>query len=183
MLMTAQNSAYPGDKPPYEPTLEQQARENALRRFNRLTVYLPLTLVALIVLALFVLMLVRVVTHSPESQAYHFLSGLADLILIFTLMPMLLLCAVGPALFGFLLYRANQRRSLPPAERRGKLQTLFWRLDQMLDTVQAALRDRYLEKAARPLVTGHAYAAAVQAVWHYLRKTFNRSKERPDVTT
>lgn len=175
--MTARDSAYSGNKPSFEPTPAQQARDVSLRRFNRLTIYLPLGAAGCAALVLLGIMLWQVFATTPESQTYRFFSGLADLILILSLFPLLLLCAIGPALFGYLVYAANTKRKLEPAQRRCKLQTALWRLDAVLGTAQSALRDRYLEQAARPLISGHAYLAALKAVVRHVRNALSHSKE------
>ena len=83
--MNTQMPAISEQKSPYEPTPEQLEREQALHRFNRLFVYVPLILAGVVVLALVLWMLWRVFTVTSDNQAkfYGSLSGLADLILIF----------------------------------------------------------------------------------------------------
>lgn len=168
--MTTPTSATPAPKPAYKPTAEQLARAAKLRRFNRLAIYTPLILAAIVVIGLVVLMVWQVVVTSPEAHLYDFLSGVADLILIINIVPMMLLCAIGPALFLLLANSANKRRQLAPELRRNKVQVLLWRVDRLLDTVQVKLRDIYLERVARPIVRGHAFGAAVRALATYLQR-------------
>lgn len=163
----------------YQPTPEQEERAAALRRFNRLFVYAPLGLVALIVLTLVVLMFwTRFAPDVDGRETAEFLSGLVDIIVIFTLAPMLLLCAVGPALAGFLIYRANQRRQLPPPQRRSRLQTLLWRLERGLVKVQTKLRDEWLRQGAEPVIRGHAIMAYVKAVFNYIQRILTGSNPK-----
>lgn len=178
--MTTQIHATSAQKPSYEPTPDQLAREKALQRFNRLYVYTPMLLVGIATLALLIFMLWHIFTVKPENQEgfYALLSGLADLILIFfNIIPMMLFCAVGPALFAYLVVRTNKRRKLPEHERRGKLQVILWRIDQVIAKIQLGLRDTYLEKAARPIIQGQALAAAIQALAQYIQRIFARPKE------
>jgi hypothetical protein len=172
--MSAPESALQGSRPTYKATPEQQVRERTLRRFNRLVVSVPLAILVVAVAALTGYLLWTVFTHSPESQAYRFLSGLADLILILTILPMLLVCAVGPALLGYMIYAGVNRRKLKPGQRRSKLQILFWRVDRFIDTVQARLSGRYLTGIARPLIAGHATVAAVRRLLQLLRHGFRK---------
>ncbi len=178
--MTTQIPATASPKPLHEPTTEQLDREKALHRFNRLYVYTPLAVAGLAVVALVALMFWRALTITPENQqeVYGLLSGLADLILIFFyIIPMILLCAIGPALFVYLLRNATKRRKLPAYEQRSKVQGVLWRVDQVVAKVQASLRDTHLQTIAGPIIQGHALAATIKAVAHYLQRIFVRAKE------
>lgn len=175
--MSLQPSTPPNTKPAYAPTPEQLTRANALNRFNWMYLYVPVTLLGLTVLTLTVLMLYTVFSRSPEDPSYSFFSGLADLILIFyVILPSMLLCAIGPAAAGFLIYRATERRKLPPAERRSKIQTLLWRVDSLINQIQARLRDSYLDQAVRPLIKAHALTAALQSLAQFIRNLLRRER-------
>ena len=88
----------------------------------------------------------------------------------------MLLCAVGPALLGFIVFRAGKRRKLEIEQRRSKLQVLLWRIDGLIDTIQGKLRDTYLDLAAKPVIKGHALAAALRATADFLSKLFRSTK-------
>jgi len=178
--MNTQMPAISEQKSPYEPTPEQLEREQALHRFNRLFVYVPLILAGVVVLALVLWMLWRVFTVTSDNQAkfYGSLSGLADLILIFfNIIPMMLLCAIGPALFGYLVRNAVKKNKLPLEERRGKLQPLLWRVDKAIAKIQSSLQDTQLQKVAKPVIQGHALAAAIQAMARSIQRIFVEPKE------
>ncbi len=173
--MSLQSPLPPGTKPASNPTPEQLTRANALNRFNWMYLYVPVALLGLTVLVLVILMLYAVFTRSPEDPSYSLFSGLADLILIFyVILPSMLLCAIGPAAAGFLIYRANERRKLPPEARRSKLQTLFWRVDALISQAGTQLRDSYLDQAVRPLIRAYALTAALQSLVQFVRNLLRR---------
>ncbi len=161
----------------YQPNPSQLARENALKRFNRIFVFVPVTLLGLIVLGLVIFMIWAALTSSPEDHLFSLLSGTADIILITcVILPAMLLCTVGPALAGFLIYRTAERRKLPPEEKRSKLQTLLWRIDSLIEKIQARLHDSYLDKAARPIIKGHAITAALRNINNIILRMLGRRK-------
>lgn len=168
--------AAPDVPPANPPTPAQLEREAALRRFNRLYVYAPMILATLLVVGLLLYLLWQTLSQSPESPIYGLLSGLADLLLIFALLPMMLLCAIGPAATVLLLRQMYRQTQLEPDLRRGRLQTLFWRLDRLLTQVQTQLRDSYLEKIASPVIRGHAFLAALNALGRFIQNWFRPSK-------
>jgi hypothetical protein len=156
------------DSQKYQPVPEQLERAAALRQFNRLFVYLPLAVFSLAGLVLVGLLLWGV--FSPNvTGTREFVSGLADLVVIMTVMPLLLLCAIVPAAaIGWLVYRRQQ-----PRQEHGRFQTLFWRLDTLLTRFQATLATT-LPKAAAPVIKGHAWAAYLRALLENLKKLLIR---------
>lgn len=162
---------------PYQPTDGQMARASALRRFNRLYVYIPLFLGASIILFLLGWMFWRTFLPQLENNR-QFLSGVADIVIIFTIMPMMLICALGPAsLIGLVGYRYKKRReqkksgqSPPPA---GRLQLLLWRLDHLLDTVAIKTAD-ILPKVSKPVIGLNAFLAYMEALFIQFKKLFMR---------
>jgi hypothetical protein len=140
----------PTETPVYEPTFTQQERAMARRRFNRLYIYLPLGLASMAIVALVVLMLWGALSPNIVGTR-EFASGLADIVIILTIMPLLLLCAIVPAgAIGYVVYRRQQ-----PQREHGRFQILIWRLDGLVnkahDKVEVAL-----PKAANPVIDGHA---------------------------
>lgn len=156
------------DSQKYQPAPEQLERAAALRRFNRLYLYLPLAVFSLAGLVLVGLLLWGV--FSPNvTGTREFASGLADLVVIMTVMPLLLLCALVPAAaIGWLVYRRQQ-----PRQEHGRFQTLFWRLDTLLTRLQATVSTT-LPKAAVPVIKGHAWAAYLRALLENLKKLLIR---------
>ncbi len=175
--MTIPTTTTPDSQTPYEPSPSQLAREAALKRFNWMFVYVPVTILGLIVLGLVIFMIWAAVTNSPEDHLFSLLSGTADIILIScAILPAMLVCAIGPALAGLLIYRTNERRKLTPEERRSKLQVLLWRVDQLITKIQTRLRDSYLDQVVRPVIKGHALAAALRTIADNIRKLLGRNK-------
>jgi hypothetical protein len=114
----------------YQPTAAQKARAAALRRFNWLYFYLPILLFTIGGLTIIVLLLWSSLTAEREQQRL-FVSGLADLILILTIAPLLLLCAIVPGTAAYLLVRGRKEGQAPIR----RLQTLLWRLEAFLARV------------------------------------------------
>ncbi len=166
-------------KTAYEPTPNQLAREASRKRFNWIFVYIPTAVLGLIVLGMTIFMIWAALTSSPEDRIFSQLSGIADIILIScVILPAMLMCAIGPALAGLLIYRTTERRKLPPEERRSKLQNFLWRIDNLIEKIQVALRDSYLDKATRPLIKGHASVAALKALVNSIRNPLYTLSEK-----
>jgi predicted PurR-regulated permease PerM len=163
----------------YLPTPEQSERAGALRRFNWLAVYAPLIVAGLIVIVLVALLLWGALSPTmTRTDTRAFASGLADIVLILAMLPLLLLCLIGPLLAGGLGYLAYQRRQqalTPGTIWPNSLHTLLWRLDRLLDSVQSKLRMSYLPKVANPLISTHARAAYIREWGRQLKKLLNRS--------
>lgn len=152
----------------YQPTPEQLERAAALRRFNRLYLYLPLAVFSLAGLVLIGLLLWGV--FSPNIVGTReFASGLADLVVILTTLPLLLLCALVPAgAVGLAVYRRQQ-----PKREHGRFQTLIWRLDALVTKAKDTAATT-LPKAAAPLIKGHAWVAYVRTWYETVRQQFTR---------
>lgn len=175
--MTIPTTTPPGADSAYQPTPSQRARESSLRRFNLIFVYIPTAVLGLVVLGLIVFMIWVALTSSPEDQVISLFSGVANIFLIScVILPAMLLCALGPAMVGFLIYRANERRKLPPPEKQSKLQKFLWKIDSLVETIQHRLRNSYLDQAANPLIKGHAIVAALRTIVDNIRKLYSRLK-------
>lgn len=153
----------PSDSQAYQPSSDQLERAAALQRFNRLYVYLPVAVLGLVGLVLVGLLLWGV--FSPNVTGTRELaSGLADVIVILTVIPLLLLCAIVPAAaIGLVVYRRQQ----PPREH-GRFHTLIWRLDTLVAKVQTKTATT-LPKAAAPFIKGQAWAAYARTLWTSLK--------------
>ena len=152
----------------YEPTEAQVARATSLRRFNWLTLYLPLGLAGLSILVLIGLLLWG--TLSPNiTGTREFMSGLADIVIILTILPLLVACALAPmAAIGFVIYRRQQ-----PKREYGRLQPLFWRLDGMIGKAQNKA-ETALPKAANTVISGHSQMTYWRVLVNTLKKQFTR---------
>lgn len=153
----------------YQPTTAQLERAAALRRFNRLAVYLPALLFALVALILFILMLINALPNEGSHNTRQFLSGLADIILIVTIIPLWLVLTLIPVGAVVLVYQMRQRDVAPL---RG-LQRLFWRIESKLGMVQQKTEE-VAPKVAQPVVTANAKLAFVFEWLDQMRYFFSR---------
>jgi hypothetical protein len=120
----------------YQPTAAQKKRAAALRRFNWLYFYLPILLFTIGGTAIVVLLLWSSLPAERDQQRL-FVSGLADLILILTIAPLLLLCAIMPGAALFLVVRARREGQAPIR----RLQTLLWRLETLLAKISSRITE------------------------------------------
>lgn len=152
----------------YQPSPEQLERAAALQRFNRLYVYIPLAVFSLAAVALVTLMLWGVFSPNVVGTR-EFVSGLADLVVIMTVMPLLLLCLIGPAAaVGLVVYRRQQ-----PKREHGRFHILLWRLDALVTKAQDAI-SATTPKAAAPVIKGYAWMAFMQTLLENVKKQFTR---------
>ena len=162
---------------PYQPTEAQLARAAALKQFNRLAVYLPVTLFAIIVLVLFVLMLINALPAEGSQATRQLLSGLADIILIVTLMPLWLMLTLIPVAVIVLLVQMRQKDVSPL---RG-LQILLWRVDSKVGQLQAKTEE-LAPKAAAPVIEANArltfLSAWLEALKHHFSPEARRNEKR-----
>jgi hypothetical protein len=126
----------------YQPSAEQLNRNEALKRFNRLYVIVPVAIAAVIALALIIAL--TVFAFLPNNvETRRFISGLADIVIILATLPMTLLCAVLPVAYvAIALNRRQQRRLYPqmwPMASGGRIQLFLWWLQSQLDLVQASI--------------------------------------------
>lgn len=171
----------PPPQPQFEPNAEQLERDRALRRFNRLFVFLPLGVGALIAITLVVLLLIGVLVPGLSGAA-EFASAMADLVIILFSLPLMLLCAILPV--GYLAYVANkrQKRSLQPQTGpladHGRIQILLWRLQQLMERTEAKTVQT-APKIAGPVIRANAFFAYLgrwkDIVIRTLRKWSNRA--------
>jgi hypothetical protein len=163
------------------PTAEQIARRTARKRFNRLYVYLPLALVAFLLLLLIVGMLWLTIGgrwfHIDTNQEYYrsLVSGVADAFLVLMLLPLILVCTLPPiGAIGFVVWRRRRRKVEPDGY--GKL-PLFWRLDNVVTRVQSVTAAT-TPKLADPVVTVHGAASYIRTLLQEIRKIFSREIDR-----
>ncbi len=154
----------------FEPTVAQEDRAKALRRFNRLFVYLPISIVGLGVLIVIGLLLWG--SFSPNiTGTRDFTSALADIIIILTIAPMMLVCAIFPAgLIALMVYGGKK----PEGSKYGRMQTVLWKLHNFADRLQSN-RQVILDTAARPIIQGHAKVTYYQSILKFIGRLFSRS--------
>ncbi len=162
--------------PTFEPTSIQLDREKALKRFNMLYVYLPIALGTLIVLGVMGF-LVWITFGERAESTLTAVSGLADLILILILLPIVLIGLLGPIALGGLiywLYQQRKKKAEHPQDEHGILiQKYTWQIEQRSDTLLAKLQD-ILSKIAPPIIQINARLESIERA---IQKLWNKSIE------
>ncbi len=158
------------------PTAVQLERANALKRFNQLVVYLPLGLLATAVLGLLIYLLILAI-WPPYEDTRLFLSGIADIILILFMLPVVAIFGLLLAgIFGGLIYQRQSRKedSAPSLQKKyGRLRLLFWKLDQKLSIVYRKI-DQFVPTLANPVIRFNTVIAYITAWLDQLTKQLNR---------
>jgi hypothetical protein len=151
-------------------------RANALKRFNRWAVYVPLGLITTAVLGL-LLYLFIIAIWPPYEDTRLFLSGMADLILILFMLPVVAIFGLLLAgIFGGAIYwRQSQKGEGTPSlqQKYGRLRLLFWKLDQKLSVVYRKA-DQLMPKLASPIIRFNTLIAYITAWLGQLTKQINR---------
>jgi hypothetical protein len=158
----------------FEPRAEQIARAAALRRFNRLYVYLPVGLVTAVVL-LISLFLLYLALFPPTEDTYLFLSGLADFVLIMMLLPVVLIfgLVMTAVIGGYIYYNFvmdEAERPIPPAPPYGRVRTFLWRIDSLLLLIVLPNLRHYSQRITQPIIRFNGWFAYVQAWLDTLRR-------------
>ncbi|MFT5193105.1 MAG: hypothetical protein ACI9EW_000910 [Cellvibrionaceae bacterium] len=112
-------------------TSAQLERQKRRKRFNRLTVYLPIGLMAAFIIAIIGFMLWRTLFTDSEStpQWQEFSSATADIVIIMTILPMILFVALISILaVGWTWYTWTTPR---PVE--SWIQKWLWRTDTFIE--------------------------------------------------
>jgi hypothetical protein len=155
----------PDEQPGFSPSSEQLERERQLKRFNRLNIYLPVGIASFFAIGLLMLMLVGIFAPGLVG-AEAFLSGLADTILVLWMLPMTVLCAIGPIAYLAYLINRRQRRSLLPPDspllRHSRVQMALWRAQNILDRVERTAESSS-ERIVQPLIDATVRAAYMQS--------------------
>ena len=175
---------YPADEPAvYSPTNEQLEREAALKRYNRLYIYVPVTIAVIFVIGLIVLMLVGIFAPGLVG-ADEFLSGLADTILVLWMIPMMVFCAIVPiAYIGYVVNRRQRRNQLPPDSpllQHRRAQMAMWQAQDISERVDEKT-DSVTDRIVQPFFSLGRFAAYVTAWLTILTRPFRRdNKYEPD---
>lgn len=161
------NSVEP--KPEYRPTSAQEERAAALRRFNRLFVYLPVIIAAVIALAI-VGLLFWVTLFQPGESSRETVGGIASAVIILVSLPMTLLCAI-PSILFIGVFVQGRNKGMAPIKR---VQTIFWRIDSFVLKIQTAVNEN-TPKVAGVVIKAHAAVAYVRNLLNQLINLLKRS--------
>lgn len=158
----------------FEPSAEQLARAASLRRFNRLYVYVPVGVVTAVVLITF-LYLLYLALFPPTEETYLFLSGLADLVLILMLLPVVLIFGLvmtavvgGGIYYNFFMDEAD--RPISPAPPYGRVRTLLWRIDSLLLLIVLPKLRHISQRITKPIIQFNGWFAYIQSWLDSLRR-------------
>ena len=166
---------YPDGTPPhwgeemrsntFVPTAVQLERAEALTRFNRWAIYVPLGLLTTAVIGFLIYLLILAI-WPPYEDTRLFLSGVADIILILFMLPVVLLFGLLLAgIFGGAFYwRQSKKETGEPSlqNKYGRLRLLLWKLDQKLSTVYRKV-DQVMPKIAQPVMRLNATLAYISS--------------------
>jgi hypothetical protein len=172
---------YPPEEPvSFSPSEEQLERERALKRFNRLYIFVPIGIAVAIGIFLLVLMLIGIFAPGLIG-AEAFLSGLADTILVLWMMPMMVLCAIVPIVYvGYLINRRQRRNMLPPDSpllRHSRTQMALWQAQNIADRVEKSAED-VSDQVAKPFININSFVAYVYAwLMILLTRPFRRNND------
>lgn len=156
-------------KPEYLPTQAQKERAAALQRFNRLFVYLPVIIAAVIAVVV-VGLLFWVTLIQPGESSRETVSGIASAVVILVSLPMTVLCAI-PSLLFIGIYVQGRKKGMAPQKR---LQTIFWQIDSFVSKIQTAVLE-ITPKIARVLIKAHAAVAYARNLLNQLINLLKRS--------
>lgn len=161
----------------FVPTAVQLQRAKDLKRFNQLAVYLPLGLITAAALGFFIYLLILAI-WPPYEDTRLFLSGVADIILILFLLPVMLIFGLLVAgLIGGIIYWQQSRKAdgEPSLQNKyGRFRLLLWKLDQKLSGVYRQI-DQLMPKLAGPVIKFNATMA-------YINTRLARLSGRSDAT-
>ena len=155
-------------KPSYEPSKAQMERAAARRRFNRLYIYTPILIATAVSLAITGFMIWSIFAPNATENA-AFLSGLADVILILILLPLVIIWGAIVALpIGLYIKYYNDRRQPVPADQiyvhqYGRFRLILWQISHKLDQLHQLLDERILPSIVNPIIRAHTKATALKA--------------------
>lgn len=167
------------------PTPEQLERKRTQQRFTRRRVWLPVGIVALLWLLAIVGLLWLTIAGAwfnvDTNQATYrsLVSGAADAVVILSLTPLLLLCALPSV--GILALMVQRRRQEP--ERRSWTERgrgLLWQVENGVAAVEQRLEKDVLPGAARPVTSAYALAAFARTLWKEIAEMISRENKTHD---
>ena len=165
----------------YRPTAEQLARDELRLATWRRNFRLPILIAAVLVAALFITLVVLAFAGPwlgfDQAAARSLITGLSGLVVILIALPLTGLMALLPLAYVAWWYNRRQNRKLNPEvgpmAYRGRLQTLLWQLDSLLDKAQRGAAQGGT-RATRPLIGLHARADYWRSFARALRRNFGR---------
>ena len=144
----------------YLPTPEQLERKAALRRFNRLYLYLPMGIFSAVAIITAIALFWG--AFSPDStQRRVFISAVADIVVILATIPLILIFTafVGGAVAAYFYMR-----SLPKQEN-GRVHIFLWQINNGINKV-ANKTDEIAPKLTKPITASHGVHSYLSSFVH-----------------
>lgn len=155
-------------EPVFEPSNRQLDRATRMRRFNRIYIFLPVSLASIIALALTILLIILALGIGTD-EVRETLSGIADSVLILAIIPTMVLCAIVPTVYLAISIQMRQRGVAPIRQ----TQWFFWVVQERLGFL-GNLISRLMEKFREPFVRISARYAFIHTLFMRLFKIFKR---------
>lgn len=151
---------------PFEPSAVQLARAAALKQYNWFSIYIPLLIVAVLIISAAVWMFWgTVINPDLENQRVILVSALADLVIITVTLPMIVTCLILPiAAAALATYDRKRERT-----RIESLQRLLWRVDGLFEKIRQKVEET-TPKISKPVIQLNSKLA-------FIRRFFLRLKQ------
>lgn len=163
----------------YQPTAEQLARDEALQRYNRLSVTIPVAIAAIIAIILFSLLLVLAFGLKQVGLARDLIAGLSGLTIILISIPLIFFMSILPIVYVAWWYNRRQQRKLypetGPMAYRSIVQSLLWQIDSYLGIAQRQIQ-RGSQTISDPLIRAHVLWARSEGFVRGISRNFTRSE-------
>ncbi len=155
-------------EPIFEPSTRQLERAASIRRFNRIYIFLPISLASIIALALTIL-LIFLALGIGTVEVRETISGIADSVLILTIIPTMVLCAIVPTAFIAVSIQTRQRGIAPIRQ----TQFFFWRVQDWLGLLGTRIGN-LMQKIREPIMRISARYVYIEILLIRLIKIFKR---------
>ncbi len=155
-------------EPNFEPSTRQLDRASSIRRFNRIYIFLPISLASIIALTLTILLIVLALGIGTD-EVRETISAIADSVLILTIIPTMVLCAIVPTAFIAVSIQTRQRGIAPIRQ----TQFFFWRVQDRLGLLGARIGN-LMQKIREPIMRISARYAYIETLLIRLIKIFKR---------
>ena len=115
-----------------------------------------------------------------ETNQGHYrqlFSGVADIVTMLLVAPMLLLCALPTVgAIAFVVYRRKKKAESAPAE---PGLPIFWRIENKVIALHDAVA-RATPKVTQPLINAHGWAAYIKQIIEDFRRILQQERNRYD---
>ncbi len=143
--------------PAYLPTPEQLERAAALRRFNKLYVYLPMSIFSSIAIFAAITLFWGAFAVGSE-QTVSFISALADITVILATIPLTLLCAILP--LAAIAFYFNGRST--PKQEYGRTQIFLWQINNFINKAGDKINET-APKLIKPITALHGLSSYISS--------------------